>query len=60
MNITYGQLDEILDRIAKEYLRIDTLEKRNSDSLDVRKVSVRELHSAMIVAFCEGMRQQAK
>jgi hypothetical protein len=48
-------LNEIFTSIAKENLRIDTLETRNSDSLDFHEVSVGSLKKALLEAYLVGM-----
>jgi len=49
---------QILDDIAKEELDIETLETRNSDSLDFHDVSVWNIKSALEAAYRAG--QQSK
>ena len=45
---------KILEQIAKDHLSIDTLETRNSDSLDFHEVSVWHIKSALQAAFDAG------
>jgi hypothetical protein len=47
-------LDTKLTEIAKEHLRIETLETRNSDSLDFHDVSVWGIKAALEAAFKLG------
>lgn len=47
-------LDSLLESIAKEHLRIDTLEAQNSDSLDFHEVSVWGLKAALEQAYKAG------
>lgn len=48
-------LDALLIRIAQEHLLIDTLETRNSDSLDFHDVSVWGVKEALIAAYQAGL-----
>jgi hypothetical protein len=48
--------NDILNRIAREHLRIPTLETRRSDSLDFYEVSVWVVESALAAAFEAGRR----
>ena len=48
-------LDALLTRIAQEHLFIDTLETRNSDSLDFHDVSVWGVKEALIAAYQAGL-----
>lgn len=48
-------LDQMLARIAQEHLLIDTLETRNSDSLDFHDVSVWGVKSALEAAYQAGL-----
>lgn len=52
-------IDQQLQRIALDYLFIDTLETRSSDRLDFHEVSVWAVKSALLAAFDAG-RQAAK
>ena len=49
------QLDQLLARIAQEHLLIDTLETRNSDSLDFHDVGVWCVKSALMAAYQAGL-----
>ena len=51
-------LERLLNQIAAEQLRIDTLATRNSDRLDFHEVSVWGLKEALQAAFKAG--QQSK
>ena len=44
----------ILNTIAQEHLNIETLETRNSDSLDFHEVSVWGVEQALLAAFEAG------
>lgn len=48
-------VDELLAAIAKEQLRIDTLETRNSDSLDFHDVAVWSVKAALEAAYRAGL-----
>lgn len=50
-----NHLDTILTAIAKEHLRIDTLETRKSDSLDFYDVGVWCVRDALEAAYKAGM-----
>ena len=49
------QLDQLLARIAQEHLFIETLETRNSDSLDFHDVGVWCVKSALMAAYQAGL-----
>jgi len=49
------QLDQLLARIALDHLFIETLETRNSDSLDFHDVSVWGVKSALVAAYQAGL-----
>ena len=46
--------EQIIQKIAADHLSIDTLETRNSDSLDFREVSVWNVKAALQAAFDAG------
>jgi hypothetical protein len=48
-------IDRIFSKIAEKHLNIETLEKRNSDSLDFHDVSVWGVRSALEAAFKAGV-----
>jgi hypothetical protein len=48
-------LDQLLTQIANRHLRIDTLETRNSDSLDFHEVAVWILREALQAAYLAGV-----
>jgi hypothetical protein len=48
-------IDEKLQNIAEVFLRIETLEKRNSDALDFHNVSVWDLKEALSMAYWSGV-----
>ena len=48
-------LDALLTRIAQENLFIDTLETRNSDSMDFHDVSVWGVKEALLAAYQAGL-----
>lgn len=45
-----------LEQIAKDILKIPTLETRNSDELDFHEVSVWGLKEALIEAYKQGVK----
>lgn len=47
-------LKNTLAHIAKKHLNIETLETRNSDSLDFHDVSVWQLEAALAAAYEQG------
>jgi single-stranded DNA-binding protein len=53
-------LDALLTRIAQEHLFIDTLETRNSDSLDFHDVSVWGVKEALLAAYQAGLAASQK
>lgn len=55
-----NHLDTRLTRIARQHLRIETLESRHRDSLDFHEVSVLELRDALEAAYCAGIEQGRK
>lgn len=46
---------EIIDRIAKQFLDIDTLESRHSDGLDFHDLAVWSINKALRAAFDAGV-----
>ncbi|MDE0724355.1 MAG: hypothetical protein OSB62_06605 [Alphaproteobacteria bacterium] len=48
------QTDQLLAEIAKKHLNIETLETRNSDSLDFHDISVWSLKDAIEAAYKAG------
>lgn len=48
------QTDQLLTEIAKKHLNLETLETRNSDSLDFHDVAVWSLKKALQEAYEEG------
>ena len=48
-------VEELLAAIAKEQLRIDTLETGNSDSLDFHDVAVWSVKTALEAAYRAGL-----
>ncbi|NVJ25981.1 hypothetical protein HUW62_32645 [Myxococcus sp. AM011] len=48
--------EEVLERIAREEMGIETLKKRWSDSLDFHNVGVGELRNALEAAYQAGKR----
>ncbi len=52
-------IDQIFALIAQKHLLIDTLETRNSDSLDFHDVSVWGVRSALEAAFQAGVEMGA-
>lgn len=53
-------LDAALEAIAKKQLGVETLERRNADSLDFHDCSVWSLRAALMEAFELGRREAAK
>jgi hypothetical protein len=53
------QLDELLTDIAKKHLNIETLETRNSDSLDFHDMAVWCIKDALQAAYEAGLLRQA-
>ena len=49
-----NKIDSLLTLIAKQHLGIETLETRNSDSLDFHDVGVVSLKEALYAAFVIG------
>ena len=49
------QIDQLLTDIAKKHLNIETLETRNSDSLDFHDVAVWSLKDALQEAYEAGL-----
>jgi hypothetical protein len=54
------KLDALLTRIAQEHLFIDTLETRNSDSMDFHDVSVWGVKEALLAAYQAGLAASQK
>lgn len=52
---TQYQIDELLAEIAKKHLSLETLETRNSDSLDFHDVVVWSLKEALQEAYEAGL-----
>jgi hypothetical protein len=52
-------LDQLLAQIASQHLGIDTLETRNSDSLDFHDVAVWTLREALEAAYLAGVAEGA-
>ena len=50
----------LLTRIAQEHLFIDTLETRNSDSMDFHDVSVWGVKEALLAAYQAGLAARQK
>lgn len=46
----------VLQRIAKKYLRLNTLDRRNSDSLDFHDLAVWQIRIALEAAYRAGKR----
>jgi len=47
-------ISEEIERIAKEYLRIATLQTRRSDALDFYDLAVWEIRAALTAAYMSG------
>lgn len=56
---TQQQIDQLLSDITKKHLNIETLETRNSDSLDFHDVAVWCLKDALQAAYEAGLLNQA-
>ena len=54
-----NNLDQILSQIASQHLGIDTLEARNSDSLDFHDLAVWTLREALQAAYIAGVAEGA-
>ena len=52
------QIDQLLTDIAKKHLNIETLETRNSDSLDFHDVAVWCLKDALQEAYEAGLQSK--
>ena len=52
------QIDQLLEEIAKKHLSIETLEIRNSDSLDFHDVAVWCLKEALKSAYEAGVQNK--
>jgi hypothetical protein len=50
-----GTPENVIAEIAKKYLRLETLETRNSDALDFSDQAVRTLRSALEAAYNAGL-----
>jgi hypothetical protein len=50
----------VLKHIAQKYLRIETLDRRNSDSLDFHDVAVWQLRIALEAAYQAGERSASR
>ena len=48
-------IDKVLEDIAKEHLRVPTLETRKSDSLDFHDLAVWQLRAALDAAYQAGI-----
>ena len=48
------QIDQLLTKIAKKHLNLETLETRNSDSLDFHDVAVWAIKDALQEAYEAG------
>jgi hypothetical protein len=53
-------MQKTLDKIALDHFFIDTLETRNSDSLDFHEVSVWAVKSALEAAYRAGLEAAQK
>lgn len=53
-------MTEEIERIAKDYLNIDTLETRRSDGLDFHDVAVWSVKSALLAAYMAGASSNSK
>ena len=55
---TQQQIDQLLTEIAKKHLNLETLETRNSDSLDFHDVAVWAIKDALQDAYEAGKQGQ--
>jgi hypothetical protein len=53
-SMTQRALDQLLERIARQHLSIETLQTQRSDQLDFHDVSVWSVKSALQAAFEAG------
>lgn len=53
---TQQNIDQLLTEIAKKHLNLETLETRNSDSLDFHDVAVWSLKDALQEAYEAGLK----
>jgi len=60
MRTKTNNTDATLLAIAKEHLFVETLETRNSDSLDFHDVSAEGIRRALTAAFEAGQKAAAK
>lgn len=49
-----ANISEEIERIAKEYLRVSTLQTRRSDALDFYDLPVWEIRAALTAAYMSG------
>jgi len=54
---TQQKIDQLLTEIAKKHLNLETLEIRNSDSLDFHDVAVWSLKEALQEAYEAGVKK---
>jgi len=57
---TQQNIDQLLTEIAKKHLNLETLETRNSDSLDFHDVAVWSLKDALQEAYEAGHQHHNK
>ncbi|MBI1327031.1 MAG: hypothetical protein GC136_05265 [Alphaproteobacteria bacterium] len=57
---TQQNIDQLLVKIAKKHLNLETLETRNSDSLDFHDVAVWSLKEALQEAYEAGHQHHNK
>ncbi len=57
---TQQNIDQLLTEIAKKHLNLETLETRNSDSLDFHDVAVWSLKKALQEAYEAGKKLAEK
>lgn len=53
---TQQNIDQLLTKIAKKHLNLETLKTRNSDSLDFHDVAVWSLKDALQEAYEAGLK----
>ncbi|NCT08443.1 MAG: hypothetical protein GW769_17045 [Alphaproteobacteria bacterium] len=54
---TQQKIDQLLTEIAKKHLNLETLETRNSDSLDFHDVAVWAIKDALQEAYEAGVKK---
>jgi hypothetical protein len=55
-----SRADKIIEQIAREQLRVETLQERGLDRLDFHEVSVASIKQALMEAFDAGFKMCAE